>query len=77
MNQRETVQVPGKKVNVVDTVGAGDSFTAALVVSLLNGHSLRVCGEIANSVGALVASREGAMPSLESELQAILKPSEG
>ena len=68
--------VPGKKIEVVDTVGAGDSFTAALVVTLLQGRSLRECVEIANAVGALVASHAGAMPELKSEFKAILESSE-
>lgn len=69
----ENHHVPGKRVEVVDTVGAGDSFTAALVTSLLQGRPLPECGEIANEVGALVASRPGAMPALRDEFQRILE----
>jgi fructokinase len=72
VSELEHVHVAGRPVVVVDTVGAGDSFTAALVTSVLAGRPLKACGEIANAVGALVASRAGAMPSLEDEFRRIL-----
>lgn len=53
---------PGYKVKVVDTVGAGDAFTAALVYQYVRGEPLRQMGNLANRVGAWVASEEGAMP---------------
>ena len=55
-------------VEVVDSVGAGDSFTAALVVGMLHGLSLRRCNEIANRVAAFVCSSHGACPELPVEL---------
>lgn len=59
----------GIKVEIADTVGAGDAFTAAMVHGLLRGHSLDEINERANRVGAFVASRTGAMPeSLANEL---------
>ncbi|MBS0203279.1 MAG: carbohydrate kinase [Planctomycetes bacterium] len=64
----ETIDVPGVPVHVVDTVGAGDSFTAALIQTRLAGWPLRRSAEFANRVGALVASRPGAMPVLQQEL---------
>lgn len=73
VQDRETVEIPGRKIEVIDTVGAGDAFTAALVVSLLQRRTLRESGEIANAVGALVASHSGAMPELRSEYRAILE----
>jgi len=45
-----------------DTVGAGDAFTAAIVHGYLRGSSLAQINEIANRVGAWVASQSGAMP---------------
>ncbi len=53
------------KVEVVDTVGAGDSFTAALCASLLKGHSLRQAHRIAVDTAAFVCTQAGAMPSYE------------
>jgi fructokinase len=58
-------------VTVVDTVGAGDSFLAMLTVSLLSGLPPQVAVERALRVGALVASRPGAIPAYTlAELQA-------
>jgi fructokinase len=53
---------PGCKVNVVDTVGSGDAFTAALVYHYLRGASLTTLNEAANGMGAWVAGQLGATP---------------
>ena len=71
VSRSEAVDVPGIAVKVVDTVGAGDSFTAALIQTRLAGWTLRRSVEFANRVGALVASRPGAMPILCVELAAL------
>ncbi|MDO4558834.1 MAG: carbohydrate kinase, partial [Planctomycetia bacterium] len=64
----EVVESPmNELVEVVDTVGAGDAFTAGLIYAQLQGWVLPVTGIFANSVGALVVSRPGAMPSLRQE----------
>ncbi len=55
-------EVAGIPVTVVDTVGAGDAFSAAFVHGLSLGWSPRKIGELANRVGALVASRPGGTP---------------
>lgn len=55
-------QAPGFHVTVADTVGAGDAFSAAFVHGLSKGWTPRRIAECANSVGALVASRSGAIP---------------
>jgi fructokinase len=64
----ENIDLPGIRVNVVDAVGAGDAFSAALIMATLRGWPLRSTGELANRVGALVASRPGAMPDIKAEL---------
>lgn len=51
------------KVDVVDTVGAGDSFTAAFVASLLQGGSIAEAHRRAVDVAAFVCTRPGAMPA--------------
>ena len=71
VSRSEVIDVPGIVVPVVDTVGAGDSFTAALIQTRLAGWSLRRSVEFANRVGSLVASRPGAMPVLRDELAAL------
>ena len=54
---------PGFRVRVADTVGSGDAFTAGLVHEYLHGASLELMNEVANLVGAWVASEVGAMPT--------------
>jgi fructokinase len=54
---------PGFRVRVADTVGSGDAFTAGLVHEYLHGASLDLMNEVANLVGAWVASEVGAMPT--------------
>ncbi len=56
------------RVEVADTVGAGDSFTATLVASLLQGKSVREAHERAVKVSAYVCTQVGAMPQLPPEL---------
>jgi fructokinase len=55
-------QHPGFKVRVADTVGSGDAFTAGLVHEYLHGARLERMNEVANRMGAWVASEVGAMP---------------
>jgi fructokinase len=57
---------PGFKVEVSDTVGSGDAFTAGLVHEYLHGASLDLMNEVANLVGAWVATEVGAMPTPKS-----------
>lgn len=56
-------------VKVKDTLGAGDSFAAALMVSLLNGYSLSECHSLAVDVSAFLCENEGAMPEYSKELR--------
>jgi ribokinase len=57
---REVARATAPKVDVVDTTGAGDAFTAALVVSLLEGRSRQEALERACGFGAEAATRDGA-----------------
>ncbi|KCZ84529.1 ribokinase [Hyphomonas adhaerens MHS-3] len=52
------------KVQVVDTVGAGDTFTAALTVALIEGMAPQDALAFAVTAGALACTRPGAQPSL-------------
>jgi fructokinase len=56
-------------VRTVDAVGAGDAFTAGLTYALLHEWPLAAAGAFANRVGALVATRAGAMPVLADEFR--------
>jgi fructokinase len=60
---RDSSEHPGFQVRVEDTVGSGDAFTAGLVHEYLQGASLALMNEVANLVGAWVASEVGAMPA--------------
>jgi len=53
---------PGCRIEVADAVGAGDAFAAALAIGLARGDDLEKIARAANAVGALVASRRGAVP---------------
>lgn len=54
----------GYFIKVVDTVGAGDSFLASLLIRLLRGKSPQKALNYACAVGALVAGEEGANPKI-------------
>ncbi len=59
---------PGYNVELVDTVGAGDAFTAVVTVGLLRGMPLAEIQELANRIAAFVCSQEGAIPRLPAEI---------
>ena len=59
---------PGRTVPVVDAVGAGDSYTAALVLGLLRGWPTERILKAATDIAAFVCTRAGATPELDSGL---------
>lgn len=61
---------PTPHVEVADTVGAGDSFTAAFIASILRGKSVPEAHSLAVRTSAYVCTRNGAMPVLPPELTA-------
>ncbi|EEK13607.1 kinase, PfkB family [Capnocytophaga gingivalis ATCC 33624] len=52
------------KISIADTVGAGDSFTAAFIASHLHGRCLSASHQLAVEVSAYVCQQHGAMPRL-------------
>jgi fructokinase len=77
------VEVPGRAVEVVDTVGAGDAFTSGLLAALdrtghldvdtlpsLAAEGLRAALDHAGQVAALTCAREGADPPTRGEVSA-------
>ncbi|MFG2222064.1 ribokinase [Streptomyces sp. NPDC048644] len=58
-----THEVPGVKVDAVDTTGAGDAFTGALATRLAHGDSLPDAARFAVRVGAAAVTKPGAQPS--------------
>ena len=61
------------KVDVADTVGAGDSFTGAFVAALLKGISVPDAHRLAAEVSAYVCTQVGAMPILPERFTSRLK----
>lgn len=61
----EVSTLPIPEVEVVDTVGAGDAFSAALIMSLLNGGTLKEAHRHAVKIAAFVCSNKGAWPVYE------------
>ena len=59
---------PTPKVEVADTVGAGDSFTAAFISSILKGLPVAEAHRRAVDTSAYVCTRQGAMPVLPADL---------
>lgn len=59
---------PTPHVDVVDTVGAGDSFTGSFAAAILSGMPLADAHRLAVEVSAYVCTQQGAMPSLPQKL---------
>lgn len=71
--RKETSYQSTPKVHVADTVGAGDSFTAAFVVSYLHGDRIADAHQLAVEVSAYVCTQHGAMPVLPDAYRELFK----
>jgi fructokinase len=60
--QGDYIEAPAYRIQVADTVGAGDAFDAAMLYGLCRGWQTRAVADFANQLGALVASRPGGIP---------------
>jgi fructokinase len=60
----ETSDLPSQPVTVVDTVGAGDAYTAVLVIGMLQGLPLETINAWGNRVASFVCSQAGATPHI-------------
>jgi len=60
------LHVPGHRVDVRDTTGAGDTFTGVLAASLAAGHGLASCVRRAVAASALAVSADGARAGMPS-----------
>jgi len=64
LTEEREVQVPAFSVDVVDTTGASDAFSAALTVAIAEGVPLEEAVRRANAAGALAVTKFGAMPAM-------------
>ncbi|MFZ3106359.1 MAG: carbohydrate kinase, partial [Candidatus Hydromicrobium sp.] len=62
MDESDYYDHPGYKISVADTVGAGDAFTAAVVIKYLDGRTLEEMSNSANRLGSWVSSHTGPTP---------------
>ena len=60
-------------VSVKDTIGAGDSFTATMVMGRLYGLPLKKINRLASKVATYVCSQAGASPTFPDEMISELK----
>ena len=67
LSGKETHVIPGRKVDVVDTTGAGDAYAAGFLYGYTQGRSLDVCGNLGGIVASEAISHYG--PRAESDLK--------
>jgi fructokinase len=60
-------ELPGRSVKIVDTIGAGDAFAAALALGILSRMDLESIHRIASEVASYVCGHAGAMPKLPAQ----------
>jgi ribokinase len=71
--------VPGQRVEVVDTTGAGDAFNGALAVALAEGKELTTAVAFANACAALQVTKVGTAPAMpyRADVEALLEDGVG
>ena len=75
VGNKQTDFTPAVATTVENTVGAGDSYTAALTVGLLQGLTLGEINQAASKIAAFVCSQPGATPTLPTETVSLLRKS--
>ena len=69
----EMVYLPTYHVDVVDTCGSGDAFTAGFIHTVLRGGSMQEACRYGNALGALVAGQNGAtQPVAPEQIEALM-----
>jgi ribokinase len=76
---QSAVDLPGHRMPVKDTIGAGDTFTGALAAALARGETLRAAAQWANAAAALSVTRHGAIDGIPrlAEVQALVDRENG
>ena len=64
----ERSQLQVEDIKIADTVGAGDSFTAAVAIGLLHKNPIEQIHAHANRLSAFVCTQNGATPKVPREL---------
>jgi fructokinase len=70
--ENRLITIPGVPVQVLDAIGAGDSFSAAFVHVFVRTGNPELAGRVANSVGAFVATQRGAIPTYTREVRRMI-----
>jgi len=70
--ENRLISVPGVPVQVLDAIGAGDSFSAAFLHVFVRTGNPELAGRVANSVGAFVATQRGAIPAYTREVRRMI-----
>jgi fructokinase len=68
VTDKDAISHPGVRVKVVDTIGAGDAFTATLAHYYLRRAPLKTISEAANRIGAWVTTQAGATPPASTQM---------
>ncbi len=68
--RKKQAHIAAFKVNAVDTVAAGDAFTGAFCVGLVEELPIEDCVRLANAVAAISVTRKGAQPSMPTRAEA-------
>jgi len=64
VNSKQSIGIPARKVEAVDTTGAGDVFNGALAFAIASGKGVEDAIELANAAAALACTKMGAQPSI-------------
>ena len=70
-NARETLRLPGYRIQAVDATGAGDNFAAGFIAEILRGRAKEEALRFANACGAVCATAVGASAALRSRQQVL------
>jgi fructokinase len=71
-DRREFIQAPGFPVTTVDSIGAGDAFSAVFLHTYAKTADPMQSATVANRIGAFVTSSRGAIPDYPEEIVAVL-----
>jgi fructokinase len=72
VENNNSIEFPGIKVEVSDTVGAGDAFSAGFLHEYFKTNNLEKSAIFANKLGSFVASQQGAIPEYTPEIKQLL-----